>query len=293
MQLHLVDGTYELFRAYFGPPPATAPNGMEVGATRGLMRSMWSLLRDDIVTHVACAFDTVVESFRNEMFDGYKTGEGLEPELFDQFALAERGLRAMGLTVWSMIEFEADDGLAAGAAKYGGDPRVDRVVICSPDKDLTQAVRGERIVCFDRRKREVMDAGGVERKFGVKPASIPDWLALVGDAADGVPGIPRWGAKSTATVLARYEHIEAIPDDVADWNVADWDVPVRGAKALAENLAENREDAMLYRQLTTLRTDVPLEESLDDLKWRGADAEALRGFCAEIGFERFAEEVLA
>ena len=287
MHVHLVDGTYELFRAYFGAPPATSPDGVEVGATRGVMRSMWSMLEDDIVTHVGCAFDTTVESFRNEMFDGYKTGEGLEPELFNQFELVERGLRALGLTVWSMIEFEADDGLASGAVKYGDDDRVERVVICSPDKDLTQMVQGERVVCFDRRQRVLLNTDGVERKFGVKPESIPDYLALVGDTADGVPGIPRWGAKSTAIVLARYGHIEAIPDDVEAW-----DVKVRGAKALAENLAAQRDDAMLFRRLATLRTDVPLQESLDDLRWRGADAEALREVCTELGFERFADEVL-
>ncbi len=286
MQVHLVDGTYELFRAHFGAPSATDPGGREVGATRGLMRSMWSMLKDPIVTHVACAFDTVVESFRNDMFDGYKTGEGMDPELHEQFELAERALRAMGLTVWSMIEFEADDGLMTGAVKYGAEEAVERVVICSPDKDLTQAVSGDRIVCFDRRKREVFDDAGVERKFGVPPESIPDWLAMVGDSADGIPGIPRWGAKSAATVLAHYRHIESIPDDCDSWDVA-----VRGAKALAENLAGSRGDAMLYRQLATLRTDVPLQESLDDLKWRGADADALHALCVEIGFERFAEQV--
>ena len=260
---------------------------MEVGATRGVMRSMWSMLKEETVTHVACAFDTTVESFRNDLFDGYKTGEGLEPELFAQFELVERAMRAMGCVAWSMIEFEADDGLATGAAKFADDPRVDRVLICSPDKDLTQMVRSDHVVCFDRRKRELLDASGVEKKFGVRPTSIPDYLALVGDAADGVPGIPRWGAKSAATVLAHYGHIEAIPDEATDW-----DVTVRGAKGLADRLAAARGEAMLYRDLTTLRTDVPLQESLEDLRWRGADAEALRALCAEIGFERFADEVL-
>lgn len=287
MQVHLVDGTYELFRAHFGAPEATGPDGREVGATRGLMRSIWAMLKDPIVTHVACAFDTVVESFRNEMFDGYKTGEGMDPELFEQFELAERALRAMGLTVWSMIEFEADDALMSGVVKYGREERVERVVICSPDKDLAQAVRGDRIVCFDRRKREIMNEAGVEQKFGVRPGSIPDWLALVGDSADGIPGVPRWGAKSSSTVLASYQHIEEIPDDPASWNVQ-----VRGAKALAENLAGARDAAMLYRRLATLRTDVPLEETLDDLLWQGADADALRELCAEIGFERFADRVV-
>lgn len=290
VHVHLVDGTYELFRAHFGAPSATGPDGREVGATRGLLRSMWSMLKDPIVTHVGCAFDTVVESFRNQMFDGYKTGEGIEPELLAQFELAERALRALGMTVWSMIEFEADDALMSGSVKYGSDAAfaggVERVVICSPDKDLAQAVRGDRIVCFDRRKREIMDDDGVERKFGVRPGSIPDWLGLVGDSADGIPGIPRWGAKSAAVVLARYLHIEAIPDDPESW-----DVKVRGAKTLAENLVARRDDAMLYRRLAVLRDDVPLEESLEDLAWRGADADALHALCAEIGFERFADEV--
>ncbi len=285
MQLHLVDGTYELFRSHFGAPPAKAPDGRQVGATRGMMTSIRSLLRQSDVTHVACAFDTVIRSFRNEMFEGYKTGEGIDPELHQQFELAERAMRAMGVTVWSMREFEADDGLASGAAQFGQDQRVDRVVLCSPDKDLTQCVEGTRIVCFDRRQRLLLDAEGVVHKFGVKPASIPDWLALVGDAQDGIPGIPRWGAKSTSAVLAQYEHIEAIPD-AAD----DWAIKVRGAASLAKNLAAQRDDAELYKQLATLRRDVPIEESLDDLAWSRPDTEPLRELCAEIGFERFVRD---
>lgn len=282
MNLHLVDGTYELFRHYFAVPSATSPDGAEVGATRGVLASLIAMLTEPGVTHVACAFDTEVESFRNEMFDGYKTGEGIEPELFAQFPLVEQGVRALGVTVWSMLEFEADDGLAAGAAQLGSDPRVDRVLLCTPDKDLAQAVVGDRIVAFDRRKRQVLDADGVRQKFGVGPASIPDLLALVGDPQDGIPGLPRWGAKSTAAVLARYEHIENIPDDAADW-----DVTVRGAKGLAATLAERRKDALLYRELATLRTDVPIEESLDDLEWRGPTPE-FGAFCASIGAERLA-----
>ncbi len=286
VQVHLVDGTYELFRSHFGAPSAKARDGREAGATRGLMRSLYSLARATEVTHVACAFDTVVESFRNDMFDGYKTGEGIEPELHAQFALAERAVRALGLVVWSMIEFEADDGIASGAAKFGADPEVERVVMCSPDKDLAQMVDGERIVCFDRRKRHLMNAQGVVDKFGVQPASIPDWLALVGDSADGIPGIPRWGAKSSAQVLARYGHIDEIPDDAEEW-----DIKVRGAAGLAQNLAGARDDARLYRQLAVLRTDAPISESLGDLVWRGVDEAALREVCEELAFERFYDEV--
>ena len=240
------------------------------------------MLSEPAVTHVACAFDTEVESFRNEMFDGYKTGEGIEPELFAQFPLVEQGVRALGITAWSMIEYEADDGLAAGAAQFGADPRVERVLLCTPDKDLAQAVDGDRVVAFDRRKRQVLDADGVRQKFGVGPSSIPDLLALMGDPQDGIPGLPRWGAKSSAAVLAHYQHIERIPDDAADWAVA-----VRGAKGLAATLAERRQDALFYRELATLRTDVPLEGTLDDLEWRGPTA-GFSDFCASIGAQRLA-----
>lgn len=286
MQVHLIDGTYELFRSHFGAPPAKARDGKAVGATRGLMRSVLSLLRDPNVTHVAAAFDTVVESFRNDLFDGYKTGEGIEPELLAQFPLAERALRALGVTVWSMVEFEADDALMTAACRFAKQKKVERVVICSPDKDLAQAVVGDRVICLDRRKRAEMNAEGVVEKFGVGPGSIPDYLALVGDAADGIPGIARWGAKSTGIVLGHYEKLENIPDDVGEW-----EIEVRGAKTLAANLSEGRDAAELYRRLATLRDDVPLEESLADLKWKGPEREELEAFCAEIGFERFLEEL--
>lgn len=281
MLVHVVDGTYELFRNYFGAPPALSPDGQEVGATRGLMRTLLSLLREPEVTHVACSFDTVVESFRNDLFDGYKTGEGMDPDLWGQFPLAEQATRAMGITAWSMIEFEADDGLATAAARYGSDDSVERVVICSPDKDFAQCVRGDAVVLLDRRRKIVIDEPGVLEKFGVSPASIPDWLALVGDDADGIPGIPRWGAKSAATVLRRYGHITEIPEDPGAW-----DIKVRGAESLARELNEAREDAELYRVLATLRTDVPLEEDLADLEWR-AFTDDLPEFCRQIGFERF------
>lgn len=281
MRVHLIDGTYELFRAFFGAPAATSPAGMEVGATRGLLRSFGSLLADPEVTHVAVAFDHVIESFRNELFAGYKTGAGIEPALWSQFPLAERAARALGIVTWPLTEFEADDGMATGAAVYGRDPRVERVYLCSPDKDLAQCVQGERVVMLDRMRRRLIDEAGVHEKFGVGPESIPDYLALVGDDADGIPGIPRWGAKSSAAVLSRYVHVDAIPLDAADW-----DVKVRGAATLAANLAERREDAFLYRRLATLRTDVPLDESLDDLEWRGVDA-ALPALLEELGDERF------
>ncbi len=278
MKLHLVDGTYELFRAYFGAPPARSPQGQEVGATRGLLRSLLALLREDGVSHVACAFDHVIESFRNRMFEGYKTGEGVPEDLLAQFPLAERAASALGLVVWPMVEFEADDALAAAAARWADADGVEQVVICSPDKDLTQCVRGARVVCFDRSRRLLLDEPGVIAKFGVPPASIPDWLALVGDSADGIPGIPRWGAKSAAAVLARYGHIDRIPDDVRRWDFA-----VRGADALAASLRERRRDAQLYRELATLRVDVPLAEDIDDLRWRGARREELEGLGREIG----------
>ena len=285
MQVHLVDGTYELFRSFYGAPRARAADGREVGATRGLLSTLRSLLRQPDVTHVACAFDTVIESFRNGLFSGYKTGDGVDPDLMAQFALAERASRALGIVTWSMVEFEADDALATAAARHAADAAVERVVVCTPDKDLAQMVRGERVVCLDRRRRLVLDEDGVRRKFGVGPQSIPDWLALVGDSADGYPGIERWGEQSAGKVLAVYEHLEAIPRDPAGWRVE-----VRGAQALADSLDRHRDDALLYRRLATLRTDVPLAEDLDALRWRGADREQLAALCREIGFEQFLEQ---
>lgn len=286
MRLHLVDGTFELFRAHFGAPSALAPDGREVGATRALMRSLLALLKEPGVTHVGVAFDHVIESFRNRLFPAYKTGEGLPPELVAQFPLAESATRALGLVTWPMVEFEADDAIATAAARWCEAPGVEQVVICSPDKDLMQCVRGTRVVALDRIRRKVTDEPGVAEKFGVSPTSIPDLLALVGDSADGIPGVPRWGAKSAAAVLAHYRTLDAIPDNEAEWKVA-----VRGAAALAEQLRTHREAAHLYRTLATLRTDVPLDESLDDLQWRGADRAALTGFCGDIGDERFMERV--
>jgi 5'-3' exonuclease len=284
MKVHLVDGTYELFRAFFGAPPAHDRAGRPVGAVRGLLATLLALLREPGVTHVACAFDHVIESFRNRLFDGYKTGEGVDADLLAQFHPAERAAGALGIVVWPMVEFEADDALAAAAARFRAAPGVEQVVICSPDKDLSQCVVGSHVVCRDRRRRLDRDEAGVVARFGVPPASIPDWLALVGDSADGIPGIPGWGEKSAATVLARYGTIEAIPGDAARW-----DVDVRGRERLAAALRERRDEAVLYRRLATLRTDVPLAEELADLQWRGARRGDLEAVCREIG----AEDLLA
>jgi 5'-3' exonuclease len=284
-QVHLVDGTYELFRSYYGAPPARGADGQEVGAVRGLLASLLSLLREPGVTHVGIAFDTVIESFRNELFAGYKTGDGIEPALWAQFPLAERAARALGLTTWSMVEFEADDALATMAARAAADRRVARVLVGTPDKDLAQMVQGGRVVQLDRRRRLVLDEAAVRTKYGVAPASIPDLLALVGDDADGLPGLPRWGLKSAAIVLAHYGHLEAIPDDPRAWTVA-----VRGADALAASLAAQRGDAALYKVLATLRTDVPLVEDVDALRWRGPGPE-LAAVCAELDAPALLERV--
>lgn len=282
MKIHLVDATYELFRAHFGAPPAKDAGGADVGAVRGLMRSLASLLREPDVTHVACAFDHVIESFRNDLFDGYKTSAGVPPELLAQFPIAEEATKAMGIVTWPMIEFEADDAMATAAARFAEDPRVEEVVLCSPDKDLAQCVSGKRIVLFDRRREQRIDEAGVVEKYGVPPASIPDWLALVGDTADGIPGLPQWGAKSTAAVLSRWGKIEDIPADPDRW-----EVKVRGAARLSATLEERREDALLYRLLATLRLDAPISESLDELEWKGAHKDALHELC-----ERLRERVL-
>ncbi len=284
----MVDGTYELFRAFYGAPSATAPDGREVGATRSLLRSLASLLRQDDVSHVGVAFDHVIESFRNELYAGYKTGEGIDPPLFAQFELAERASAALGVVVWSMIEFEADDALATAAARFAEDARVEQVVIASPDKDLTQCVRGSRVVCLDRMRRSTLDEAGVTAKFGVGPASIPDWLALVGDAADGFPGLPKWGAKSAAKILARWTHVDRIPDDPKAW-----DVMLRGADGLAATLREGRAEVALYRTLATLRTDVPLTESLDDLRFTGVRQAELTALCRELGEPTLAERIIS
>lgn len=286
VQIHLVDGTFELFRAFYGAPSAKAPDGREVGATRGVLRSCLRLLRQPEVTHVAWAFDHVIESFRNDLFAGYKTGEGIEPALYAQFELAESACRALGVVVWPMIEFEADDALATACARFRVLPEVERVVICSPDKDLAQCAIDDSVVLWDRVRDKRLDRQGVVEKFGVLPESIPDYLALVGDTADGIPGIPRWGAKAASTLLRRYKHLEQIPKDSVVWDVA-----VRGAQALSFNLRQQFDAALLYRRLATLRTDVPLTEDLSALAHRGIDWVKLEALCAELGDEAFLERL--
>ena len=272
MVVHLVDGTYELFRHFYAMPSAKNAAGEEVAAVRGVMHSIRGLVQEG-ATHIGVATDHVIESFRNHLWAGYKTGEGIAPELWAQFPLLEEGLEAWGLKVWPMVEFEADDALAAAAVKAADDARVEQVIICTPDKDLAQCVRGTRIVQRDRVRRVTRDEAGVVAKFGVPPVSIPDYLALVGDSADGYPGLHGWGAKSAAKVLARWGHLDRIPDDPRRW-----DVDVRGVGALAATLAARRADAMLFRELATLRRDVPVFASVDELRWQGptAEVDALR-----------------
>jgi 5'-3' exonuclease len=261
LDVHLVDGTYELFRHFYAVPPERDGEGREVGAVRGVIASLRALLASG-ATHVAVATDHVIESFRNELWPGYKTSEGVDPALLAQFPLLEDALRDAGFVVWPMVEFEADDALAAAAEAAALDPRVARVLICTPDKDLAQSVRGTRVVQLNRRTRELRDEAGVIRKFGVPPASIPDYLALVGDSADGFPGLPGWGPKSSALVLARFGRLEAIPDDARAWGVN-----VANARSLAYTLKEQRDRAMLFRDLATLRTDLHLFQSVDDLRF--------------------------
>jgi len=284
MKIHLIDGTYELFRGFYGPPPQKAPDGREVGATLALLNSLLSLLAQPDVTHLACAFDHVIPSFRNDLYPGYKTGEGVAAELLAQFPLAEEAVAALGVVVWPMIEFEADDAIATAALRLCDQPGVEQIVICSPDKDLAQLVTGSIIVCWDRRRDLLYDEEAVLTKYGVRPASIPDWLALVGDAADGYPGIPGWGAKSAAALLARYEHPEAFPGDPAEWGL--------GARALrlSESLKTHQDEFLLFRQLSTLRQDVPLKETLQDLEWRGA-LPRLKSLCAELGSSKLPERI--
>ena len=258
-----MDGTYELFRHYYALPSARDSDGREVAAVRGVLRSVLGMIHGG-ATHVGVATDHVIESFRNGLWPGYKTGEGVEPDLLDQFHLLEEVLVAAGIVVWPMIEFEADDALAAAAVVAARDARVERVIVCSPDKDLAQCVRGTRVVLLSRRTRVTLDEAGVVGKFGVLPRSIPDYLALVGDAADGYPGLPGWGAKSSAAVLARFVHLEAIPPDSQDWHVN-----ASNAGALAATLNQQRERALLFRTLATLRTDIALFEDVEELEWHG------------------------
>jgi 5'-3' exonuclease len=263
MDVYLIDGTYELFRHYYAVPPARDRDGREVGAVRGVLTSLLGMMKVDS-TFIGVATDHVIESFRNNLWPGYKTSEGIEPNLLTQFPLLEETLSAAGIMVWPMVEFEADDALASAAAKAESDPRVERVFICTPDKDLAQSVRGTRVIQMDRRARTTRDESGVIAKFGVPPASIPDYLALVGDSADGYPGLAGWGAKSASAVLAKFAHIESIP---GDWR--SWGVNATRPAALAKVLEVERDRALLFRDLATLRVNVPVFESVDQLKWMG------------------------
>lgn len=277
MKLHLVDGTFELFRAFFSPRQV-GPRGRPTAAVEGVMDSMLSLLREPDVTHVAVATDYVIESFRNDLFPGYKTSAGVAPELLAQFRPVERGLEAMGLMVWPMVEDEADDALATAVARWADDERVEQIILCTPDKDLAQCVRGTRVVMRDRMRRVTLDEEAVVAKFGVPPASIPDYLALVGDSSDGYPGLPGWGAKSAAAVLSRFASLDAIPDSVGDWPST-----LRGVAPLAATLRARRAEALLYRELARLRLDSPIGGSLEDLEWHGVPRVAFMAFCDELG----------
>ena len=277
IRIHLIDGTYELFRAFYGAPSSVTGGGDEVGATIAFVRSLLGLLQGSEVTHVSCAFDHVIESFRNDLFDGYKTGEGIDPLILAQFELVEQAAQAIGVSYWPMIEFEADDALASAAARWSVDSEVSQLLICTPDKDLAQCVTGQRVVCFDRRNRVMLDEDGVRSKYGVDPESIPDWLALVGDRTDGIPGIPGWGKKSAATILQHYKHLEHIPRR-ADELV----IQVRGARRLIHNLDKGWEAVQLYRRLATLRTDVELGLTIDEIKWKGVPRPAFEQLCHRL-----------
>jgi len=279
MRLHIVDGTYELFRAHFSPrPPHTDPEGRDNKATVGVAMSLLGLLQeaDEAVTHVAVAFDNPIRSFRNDLFDGYKSDEGVPPELLAQFDSVEEATRALGITVWSMKEFEADDAMAAGAARFS--PQVEQVRLMTPDKDMGQCLVRRNVVQVDRRQKKSWDGEGLKVRWGFGPQSVPDFLALVGDTADGIPGLKGFGEKTTAALLGRYPHLEDIPDQASRW-----EVKVRGADALAATLLAGREDARLYRTLATLREDVPLKEDLAALEYRGVPRELFEVFCAKAG----------
>jgi 5'-3' exonuclease len=285
VKLHLVDATFELFRAYYSRPEEHGPDGRPVNAVRGLIESMLSLLREDDLTHVAAATDHVIESWRNDVYPPYKSSAGMDPQLLAQFNDAERALRALGITTWAMVEDEADDAIAAGV-RLGNDPRVEQVVICSVDKDLSQCVQGERVVLRDRMRTITYDEAGVVAKFGVHPESIPDYLALVGDSSDGYPGLPGWGSKSAAAVLAKFRHLETIPASPLEWGV-----PLRNAVRLAATLQQQRADAFLYRRLATLNVDAAISGDLDSLAWAGVPREEFIGLCDELGFDRIRERV--
>ena len=289
MRVHLVDATYELFRAHFSPrPPVLGRQGIVLSGVSGIVEQRLFLIREQGATHLGCATDRVIRSFRNDLYAGYKTEEGMDPELLAQFPVAEAAIDALGLVLWPMVEYEADDAIAAAAERFAADLRVEQVLICTPDKDMAQCVRDARVVLWDRRRDQVYDDAGVRAKWGVAPSSVADRLALVGDAADGFPGLPGWGDKSASAVLARYGTLEAIPPSAGDW-----DVPgLRGAPALAATLRERMADALLFRDLARLRTladGVPIPQaSVDELEWHGADRARWTAFCTEWGLERLA-----
>lgn len=289
VNIHLVDATFELFRAFYSRPPRRAPDGRPVNAVQGLVDSMLSLLREPDVTHIGAATDHVIESWRNDLYHGYKSSAGVDPDLLAQFGDAERALEALGIPVWAMVEDEADDAIAAAVARFAGDPRVEQVIICSVDKDLGQMVSGDSIVLRDRMRKVTYDEAGIVEKFGVAPGSIPDYLALVGDSSDGFPGLPGWGSKSAAAVLARWGHLDRIPASALDW-----EVPVRNATRLAATLDQQRADALLFRRLATLNADARIEDvtaSLDELEWRGVPRARFVALCDELGFDTVRERV--
>ena len=287
MKLHLVDATFELFRAFYSRPPRRAPDGRPVNAVQGLIDSMLSLLREDDLTHIGAATDYVIESWRNDVFSGYKSSAGIDRALLTQFRDAERALEALGIEVWAMVEDEADDGIATAVTRFADDPRIEQVIVCSVDKDLAQLVDGERIVLRDRMRRVTYDEDGVVTKFGVRPESIPDYLALVGDSSDGYPGLPGWGAKSAAAVLSKFGHLDAIPPSVLDWQL-----DIRNARRLATTLEDQRDAAYLYRTLATLKRDSAIStDSLDDLEWRGVPRPTFLALCEELGLDTVRERV--
>ncbi|HSL97920.1 MAG TPA: 5'-3' exonuclease H3TH domain-containing protein [Candidatus Deferrimicrobiaceae bacterium] len=290
MRLHLVDATYELFRAHYAPrPPVRGRDGVNLSGVSGLVEQLLYLLRDEGATHVGCATDHVIESFRNDLWPGYKSSAGMPPELLAQFPIAEAAIEALGIVVWPMVEFEADDAIAAACLRFRDDPRVEQVVVCTPDKDMAQLVDDGRVVLWDRRRRIVYDDGAVRAKWGVPPTAIPDWLALVGDASDGFPGLPGWGAKSAAAVLARYGSLEAIPEKASSWDVPS----LRGAVALAATLRDQWQAALLFRSLARLRTVadgvVIPQADVGDLRWAGAPRSAWLAFCERWDLERLAD----
>jgi len=287
MEVHLVDATYELFRAHFSPrPPVLGKEGQVLSGVSGLVEQLCYLLREQGGTHVGCATDRVIESFRNDLYPGYKTSAGMPPELLAQFPIAEQAIEALGVTLWPMVEFEADDAIAAAAERFAADPAVERILICTPDKDMAQLVEGERIVLWDRRRETIYDDAGVRAKWGVAPESVPDRLALVGDAADGFPGLPGWGDKGASAVLARYGHLENIPANGSEWDVKG----LRGAVTLAATLRDQWADALLFRDLARLRTledgvEIP-QQDVEELRWLGAERSTWEAFCDEWDLPR-------